>query len=206
MSAPAVISFLSRLATGVKAIALALLCAALAACANLGSRTPEAALYDLGPGMPPLAAPELNSLEVLGPSWLESTFMQYRLVYVDAARRSAYSGSRWSAAPTELLAHGLRRALVVGTAPVPGCRLRVELGEFIQVFDSPTASRGLIEARLVLLPAHGVETIARQSFSLERSATSADAQGGVAALAGLTADLATKIQHWLAGPAGAVCR
>ncbi len=168
----------------------------LTACAG-GARQGEVARYDLGevaidrrdPGLP------LRRVAVRSPSWLGTTAMQYRLAYAEAARRETYAESRWVAAPGELLEAELGRHL--GTAPVNGCQLSLELDEWVQQFDSPAASRTRIRVRAALRPMHDDRILGRRVFSVEAPATSADARGGVQAANLAVAALARDIHGWL---------
>ncbi len=185
-------------------------CAAvlLAGCINLevGGKAGRAdlAYFDLAGGQaasPGGATPRaiaLRSVDVVAPTWLDVPAMQYRLAYADPARRASFIESRWAAPPPELLQQVLRRQLSGAEsrgAPGP-CRLQIEVDEFVQVFDSPQSSSGLIELRAALL-ARADAPVARKTFRASRPAQSADARGGVAALAAATGDLATAIRDWL---------
>ncbi|WP_374488514.1 ABC-type transport auxiliary lipoprotein family protein [Zoogloea sp.] len=177
----------------------------LAACASLPTPAPTPASYDLGP-LPAarLEAPglALRSLEVQGAPWLNATSMQYRLLYADPARRQSYLESRWAAPPARLLELELRRALRVGATPAgQGCRLRLDVDEFIQVFDGPAQARGVIEARASLLDGRSERLLASQPFSLSQPAPEARAAGGVTALATASLQLEQDLARWLAAQA-----
>jgi cholesterol transport system auxiliary component len=172
----------------------------LAACAGNGGRGPDAARFDLGPaGARGQPLPGIAVVSVTAPSWLAGTAMQYRLAYADAARRQDYGASRWAAPPAELLQKGLER----GAVAAHGCRLQLELDEFVQVFDGPEQSRLVLDLRASLLFGH--EVVARRPFALAPAAPSADARGGVAAAATAVDELARGLARWLE-EAGAACR
>ena len=178
-----------------------LMVALLAACTGLPKVAPSYAVHDFG-GPEPVAARSLGfplrNVEVVVPPWLASTAMQYRLAYAQATRRQAYVESRWAAQPAQLVELALKRAIRTGEAGAGGaCRLRVELDEFAQVFDGEAVSRGVVEARAVLLAPRTDQIIASRSFSLARPAPSADALGGVSALRGSVQDLGSELFGWL---------
>jgi len=179
----------------------------LVACGGGSGLKAEVAYFDLGsivagnsPATP--RAPHtlvLRGVDVVAPSWLATSAMQYRLAYTGGARRQSYGESRWVAPPAELLENILRRRTETdASASISGCRLRVDLDEFIQVFDAPNQSRSLIEARLSLLGARGDSSLGRRVLSLSKAAQSPDALGGVAAFATLSSDAASEISVWLA--------
>lgn len=174
----------------------------LTACAGGGAKTSAIARYDLGTAPPANESPvlALRGIDVGAPSWLGTAAMQYRLAYADAGRRDIFAESRWAAPPAELLEASLRRRLASAASESgsAGCRLRVELDEFIQVFDGPQASRAMVEARIVLQAPRSEQSLARRRLSLNKAATSADARGGVAAFAALAADMGSETASWLA--------
>ena len=78
-------------------------------------------------------------------------------------------------------------------------RLRVEVEEFTQVFDAPARSRAVLRARATLLGSRTL--VAQRSFSLERPATTADAEGGVRALRDVADELMVQLIDWTAANA-----
>ena len=158
--------------------------------------------YDLGPSTlasVPHADLLLRSVELRAPSWLASTAMQYRLAYGAVARREAYRDSRWAAPPAELLEHFLKRRMLADEARIQasGCRLRVELGEFVQVFSAPGSSDALLEINAALFAPRGDILLARHAFKKSVPA-GADARAGAAAFAAATAELGDDLASWLA--------
>ena len=165
-----------------------------AGCINLevGGKAARTSLsyFDLGGNVPgdalrnsPAPAISLRSVDVVGPTWLDAPAMQYRLAYADPSRRASFTESRWVAPPPEMLQQSLRKSMTSAETQIaPGaCRLQIEVDEFVQVFDSPQSSRGVVELRAALLLAR------------------ADARGGVAALAAATSDVSGAIRDWLDG-------
>lgn len=170
-------------------------------CASVPRNDP--ARYDIAPAAagnvqsPGLA---LSMIEVRSPSWLLSPAMQYRLAYAQGSRREAYADSRWVAPPAELLERALTRRILVpaGRPSSGGCRLVLELDEFIQVFDAPKASHVLLEVRASLLAPHGDALLAPRAFS-QQSPAGADAQAGAAAFGIAATLLANDLGGWLDG-------
>lgn len=169
--------------------------ALLAACVG-NVRQNEVATYDLGPSAiawrPATLA--LRDIEVAAPSWLGGTAMHYRLLYGDGQRRMTFTESRWAAPPAQLIERALKRQPASGEG---GCRLRVEIDELAQVFDSPQASRVVLEARAALLPPRGDIAVARKALALMEPA-GIDAKSGAAAAAAAVRALGGALGTWLA--------
>ncbi|RQO81622.1 ABC-type transport auxiliary lipoprotein family protein [Acidovorax sp. FJL06] len=204
------------------AISVVALC--VAGCSALPAPPVRPALYDFGPGavapaptdrrapLPPLA---LADVEATGlPEG--SNAVLYRLAYADGQQLRPYSQARWSQPPAQLLQQrlreqlGQRRAILKaddGAAqardPATGGKLplvlRVELEEFSHLFSSPTDSAGVVRLRatVVELTPAGESLRGQRVFIAQQPARSADAAGGVAALAGATGQLAGELSEWV---------
>lgn len=201
---------------------LAVLAAALAGCSALPDKPVQQSMYDFGveAAAPPATAPAsvparpalvLPEVEVTGV--LETTALLYRLGYDNPNELRPYAYARWSAPPGQLLRQRLRDVLgrerpvldasaaaaLARRGGTPPPVLRVELEEFTQLFESPTASQGVLRVRCTLLEntAGGERLVAQRSFRVQRPATSADASGGVRALAEASSAAAQDIAAWL---------
>jgi cholesterol transport system auxiliary component len=175
--------------------ALLLVVALSSGCGNPPARHDAAARFDFGPPDQQAAGNALvTSVDVAAPSWLAGDAMQYRLLTADPAWRREYADSRWAAPPAELLRRSLERRLV-GTGK-GRCRLRIELDEFIQEFESPTDSRMALAGRASLLA--GADNVATRGFAWQAPAPSPDARGGVAAAAAATKRLGDELAAWIA--------
>ncbi len=204
--------------TGTRALFLAasvVLTALLTACA-LPSAPPRAVVYDFGPGaltiqptnrMAPL--PPLALADVEANAALDSTALLYRLAYADALVLRPYAQARWSMAPAQLVRQrvrehlSLRRAVLnpgesvaAGAIPVA---LRLELEEFSQLFESTTASAGLVRLRATVLQSggSGEKLIGQKTFVVQSPAPSADAAGGARALTAATDAAVLELDQWL---------
>lgn len=172
---------------------------ALGGCAGLQS--PPLAMYDLGlldaVVVPAALAPA--RIEVAVPSWLSGSAMQYRLAWKQPERRRSYVESRWAAAPADMLSQSLTRALrpAGGEAVGSRCRLRVELDEFVHVFETEERSHVELVARARLLPARGELPVAARDFSRHDAADTPDAEGGVRAARSAVRGLADEVATWL---------
>jgi cholesterol transport system auxiliary component len=189
---------------------VALLSAAAVAACTLGPARDEWASYDFGAPPPAQAAVRLSKPllvhDVVAPNWMDSTGVFYRLGYQDATRPRSYASSRWMMPAANLLTNRLRQHFAAASrsgvlVPADGLRsehaLRVEIEEFTQTFDAPDRSRAVIRVRASLLGNRAL--VAQRSFTVERPAATADAQGGVRALAAASDELILQILDWAAG-------
>ena len=183
----------------------------IAGCGALPDKPVRATLYDFGPGVaapataaqPPAAAlPTLALAEIESNTRLDGTQILYRLGYADANELRPYGQSRWSLPPAQLLRQRLRDALaerrtVLGPeesatlaraeGKVPDT-LRISLDEFSHYFESAGSSVGLVRLRATLIRggSGGDRVLGKRTFTVRRPAPSADAPGGVKALAAAT--------------------
>lgn len=192
-----------------RACEIAVLALALcdAGCSFTPGSAPPVAQYDFGPGPSGRPAQVLDRslvvYDVTAPAWLDSPDIHYRLAYEDAARAQVYADSRWVTSPAELFANRLRARLAASgdaaiVRPVDGARashaLRVELIEFTQVFDAPGKSRAVLRARATVLG--NPNLLAQRSFTVERPASTPDAEGGVRALIATSDEAIEQIVAW----------
>lgn len=221
-SAPSRIPFSAPAAAALGLAALL----ALSGCGALPDRPARAVLYDFGPGPvgpspdavapgPATAAaqPALALAEIESTTRLESTQVLYRLGYADANELRPYAQARWSVTPVQLVQHRLRDALAASRtvlttgesatlARTQGQRpntLRVSLEEFTHYFEAPSASSGLVRLRATLVqstPA-GERVLAQRAFAARRPAPSADAPGGVRALAAASDAAIAELVAWV---------
>jgi len=196
--------------TFIRRLMLTTLTLALSACAGKGA---PPALYDFGP-LPSMAPaqpaaatavlPALVVSDAIGPNWLDSERMQYRLLYADAQQARPYAQNRWNAPPLQLLTQRLRARLAQAgiqvlsptdaAAGVP--ILRLEVDEFSQNFTGAATSNGQITLRVSLLRSHRLA--GQKTFQRSTPADSADAAGGARALAASSDALAGDVLGWLA--------
>lgn len=196
----------------------------LAGCSALPAPPTRPVLYDFGPGtlapavadqrapLPPLALAELDASAL--PEG--STAVLYRLAYADAQQLRPYSQARWSQPPAQLVQQrlrehlGQRRAILPAAAAAAQARdraqgnrlpsvLRVELEEFSHLFTSATDSAGMVRLRatVVDLTPEGESLRGQRVFIVRTPARSADAAGGVAALAEASTQVAQEVAAWV---------
>lgn len=181
----------------------------LSGCAT---RSPAPSLYDLGPlpSSPPGGAdlsglPPIHVTEVAAADWLNSQMMYYRLAYANTQQALPYAHSRWMMPPAQLFAQRLRARLAQGGAQVVVSRddaanlalLRLEIDDFMQIFDGPEQSHASVSVRASVFRARQV--IAQRTFVRQIAAAKPDAAGGVRALADASDALMIEFVAWLAG-------
>ncbi|MGR4868302.1 ABC-type transport auxiliary lipoprotein family protein [Variovorax sp. LARHSF232] len=174
-------------------------------------RTPAAAASSNSPAVATRLPPMLLS-DIEAQARLDGTQILYRLGYSDGNELRPYSTARWSMPPTQLLAQRLRdglaqRRTVLGAdegtniarieGKVPN-RLRLTLEEFSHYFESPGSSYGLVRVRATLMntTAAGDRVLGQRTFSAELPAPSADAPGGVKALAAASDAVVLQVVQW----------
>lgn len=192
---------------------LPMLLAALAASTLLAGcvvpQTDSAALFDLGPlraaqhkALPALAP--LSVAEISVPTWLDRPLIFFRLAYANDQQPRPYAQSRWAAPPAQLItqrlksriahAGGVALSAADGATGVPV--LRIELDDFTQVYTSPRHSNGQVGLRASLFS--GRTLVAQKTFASQVPAVSADAAGGVRALAAASDAVIADMIVWLA--------
>jgi cholesterol transport system auxiliary component len=169
-------------------------------------------LYDLGllrassqdnaaaPALPPISIAEVNA-----PAWLDSPMMFFRLAYANDQQPRPYGTSRWSMPPAQLFAQRLKSRIgetggVVlsasdGAINVPV--LRIAADDFTQIFTTPGQSVVQISVRASML--NGRTLVAQKTFMKQVPAPTADASGGVRALADASDAVIMDMMNWLAG-------
>lgn len=184
----------------------------LAAC-SIGPAPKEASpAYDLGvapagSAVQPRIKASVLVHSVAAPSWLDSYSIVYRLNYQDPARQLTYANSRWAAPAAALITQRLRTQLAaasdggvlnVADSARAEYALRVDLEQFDQVFDSAESSRAVVVARASIVNLARRSLVAQKTFTFEKPAPSANAEGGVRALAGAGGELVDAIVAWTA--------
>lgn len=179
-----------------------LICLFLASCYGTGKRGGDSALaiYDFGPPVENRALSARRSelaVEVRAPLWFDSLGIEYRLLYDEPKRLRDYTRSRWVGPPAQLVQQRLiqQLGLIPSGQARTRCVLRVDIDEFIQLFDTPNTSIGVLKGRVQLLD-RSRTSLAAYDFRIDRPAASADARGGVAALTAAVDQLVIDLLNW----------
>lgn len=170
----------------------------LSACSALQLQPKSMSFYDLGLGGTPVLAAAIAPamVDVAAPPWLGTSLMQYRLKWTDPDRRRAYTQARWSAPPAEMLHVLFERGLNAG-AGGSHCRMRIDLYEFQQFFESENASTVEIVLRAGLLQPRSDHPFAVREFRVRQHTETADAIGGVAAYRLAADELSLEMGRWI---------
>lgn len=201
---------------------IAALTLAVAGCSALPGPPARPVLYDLGPGAVAVApalpmAPPLALADVRATGLPEgASAVLYRLAYAGTQQLRPYSLARWSQPPAQLVQQRLREALgqrrailqadeaaALDRTSAHGGKLpavlRIELEEFSQLFTSPTQSTGTLRLRatLVDMTAAGDVLLGQRVFTVQAPAPTPDAEGGVAALADASDQVAHALAQWV---------
>ena len=182
----------------VRSVLWVLLAILPAACSVLPPAPPNPAHYDFGPlPSPPKPMTMLLSLQASSAPWLDTPAMVYRLEYRDAAQIASYRDSRWVAPPAALFAERLRQRTVPAASAMAPTRLRIDIEEFCQTFQSPERSIAVVRLRATRLDSETGRVLEVRKIVAESDAETADAAGGARALA-RAADLAIdQLAAWL---------
>lgn len=187
---------------------IALLALSVSGCMIAKPSAPPA-VYDLGmvqarhAASTPVNLPSLSVAHVDAPGWLDSTRMFFRLVYANEQQPRPYATSRWNTPPAQLFeqrmksrlgqAGGMVLSASAGAMRVPV--LHIEIDEFMQVFESPAESAAHVTVRAAVL--HNRVLIAQKTFMKKLPTPTADAQGGVQALADASDAVIADMIPWL---------
>lgn len=183
----------------------------VAACSLKRAPRPPIATYDLT--VSSVADAPSSSLatallvrDPVGAPWMDGQGMHYRLAYQEPARVRRYAGSRWAMSPLRLFGARLRDRLAA--ASVKGVlaegdggeadhTIAVEVETFEQVFDSPSTSRGVVRVRASLFGKPARRLLGQRTFEVAAPAPTADAAGGVRALARAGDEVVGQMIDWI---------
>lgn len=184
---------------------------ALAGCASSSKSRANNDQFDFGPlGAPVAQMPQapiaaVVVMDVTGSPAFENERMLYRLNYADPLQARTYANSRWSANPLILVTQRIKARLAQAGVKVLSATdtmnnvpiLRIELDDFTHAFASTAQSEGQVVLRASVFRGHTL--LDQKTISRASPAPSADAAGGVRALAASTDAAAADIAAWLAG-------
>lgn len=185
----------------------------MAGCTLIPKDLAPVSVYDFGPApdrvarssaLPPVL---IQITDIIAPTWLDTQAIRYRLAYHDPARTYTYANSRWAAPPAKLLTERIRQHFLAHadrqhknrSHPSTNYLLRINLEEFIQVFETPDNSRITVRLRAALYEPNNRLPIAQKNFLDERMTQTADAAGAVAVFIAGSDSLSEELIQWLSG-------
>ncbi len=189
----------------------------LTGCTLIPKTLAPVSIYDLGPVAPITVASSsrlsqtiIQVMDVSAPVWLDTQSIHYKLAYYDPARIYAYAGSRWTAPPAKLLTERFRQYFASHATnwqkgdknkeshALANYLLKIELGEFTQVFHAQNDSQVIIRLRASLYEPNARLPVAQRSFTGEQPTQTGDAAGAVAAFILVSDNLLDELVQWLA--------
>jgi cholesterol transport system auxiliary component len=201
-----------------RALTPLLLALLLAGCASGGKGAAGNTLYDFGSSAPvpdpapangvASAVPAVVITDVTGNAAFDNERMFYRLNYSDPLQARSYANSRWSSTPLQMLTQRFKSRVAQAGVKVLSATdasngvplLRIDLDDFTHAFDSTTQSYGQLVLRASLFQGHTL--LDQRTFSRRVGAASADAAGGVRALAQAADAVSADMLAWLAAQNG----
>lgn len=187
---------------------LVILAGSLSACLSLNGNKPQTGpqSFDFGVSAPTdRIATQTSIASVQSGEALNTRRIRYRLAYQNAQQVAYYADSRWTAPAAELLTQQLRNRQAPA-ATGNGCLLTLSLESFDHIFDSPTASHGLVQISATLQQAKSRQPLANRVFQASSPAPSADAAGGVAALSKASENVISDVLTWAESQAATSCQ
>jgi ABC-type uncharacterized transport system auxiliary subunit len=179
----------------------------LNACVGINKIKQNIAVYDFGLSVPsesPRENPSDNNLQIVSRVFLEEPVaveslqhnkIRYRLNYQNPLRVFYYTESVWAAAPAELFSSKLSKMVNVAKTPMT-CSLKLKVEAFDHVFQTPSASEGLVQLSVSLIEKKSKKIISSQLITESVASTSANAQGGTAALQQASENVLKKVINW----------
>lgn len=173
-------------------------------------QSPQIVQYDFGSLLQPdksethdLKTKHIRIASIDAPAWLNSHLMHYRLNYENDQQIQPYANSQWIAPPANLFEqHLMARLSRTGTLVlsktnnlVSAPTLRLEILDFIQLFDDENYSRAQISVRITLYDQQ--MPVAQTTFVQHQTAPTLDASGGAQALAKASDVLINDLLAWL---------
>jgi cholesterol transport system auxiliary component len=171
-------------------LSISLIISTLGACVGLNKAKQNIAVYDFGLSVPNLPVssesnqPITSTIIIDEPAAEESlnqNKIRYRLNYQNPLRVYYYTESRWAAAPAALFSSKLSK-MVQEDKKSTTCSLKLKIEAFDHVFQTPSASEGLVQLNAAIIEKKSKKIISSQLIIESVTSVSPNAQGGTAAL------------------------
>ena len=159
-------------------LASGLLLSNLAACVGMNKARQTTNIYDFGLSVTSeinqqIASKILFEQPVAAES-LNHNKIRYRLNYQDPLRVFFYAESRWAATPSELLSSKLTKMVNLTNKPM-NCSLELKIEAFDHVFQTATASEGIVQLSALLVEKKSRKVISSQLITESAASASPNA-------------------------------
>jgi cholesterol transport system auxiliary component len=176
-----------------------LIASTLAACIGTNKAKQNTAIYDFGLSVSSESNQQIASKilfeQPVAAESLNHNKIRYRLNYQDPSRVFFYAESRWAAAPPELLSGKLSKMVNLTNNPMK-CSLELKIEAFDHVFQTTTASEGVVQLSALLIEKKSRKVIATQLITESAASVSPNAQGGTDALHQASENALKKVIQW----------
>lgn len=180
-------------------LASGLLVSVLVACVGINKAGQNTSIYDFGLSVSSESNQQIASKILLekpvAAESLNHNKIRYRLNYQDPSRVFFYAESRWADPPSELLSNKLSKMVNLTKNPMH-CSLELKIEAFDHVFQTATASDGIVQLSALLVEKKSRKIISSQLITESAASASPNAQGGTAALHQASENALKKAIHW----------
>ena len=176
-----------------------LIISGLTGCVGVNKSRQNIAYYDFG--LPSSNKPiqlitsKIYIQDTLATESLNHNKIRYRLNYQNPTRVFFYSESRWISSPSVLLSGKLRTMADVAKNPL-NCSLKLRIEAFDHVFQTASASEGVVQLSAFLVEQKSRAIVASQLITEGAVASAPTAQGGVGALRQASEAALIKAVEW----------
>ena len=176
-----------------------LIISSLAACVGTNKTRQNMVIYDFGLSVSSVSDQQITAKIVLeapvAAEPLNHNQIRYRLNYQNPSRVFFYTESRWAATPAELFSSKLSTMAKMAENPL-NCSLKLKIEAFDHVFQTATASNGVVQLSAQLVEKKSKKIVASQLIAERAVSASPNAQGGTAALHQASEIALTKAINW----------
>lgn len=180
-------------------LASGLLASVLAACVGINKARQNTSIYDFGLSVSGESNQQIASKilfeQPVAAESLNHNKIRYRLNYQDPLRVFFYAESRWAATPSELLSSKLSKMVNLAKNPM-NCSLELKIEAFDHVFQTATASEGVVQLSALVVEKKSRKVISSQLITEGAASASSNAQGGTAALHQASENALKKVIQW----------
>ncbi len=162
-----------------------LIVSTIVGCVGINKARKNMTVYDFGLSAPNKSYRQITSKisleEPVATESLNHNQIRYRLNYQNPSSIFFYTESRWATTPSELFSSKLNTLVNIASNPMH-CSLKLKIEAFDHVFQTVTASEGIVQINALLIDKKSNKIISNQLITESITARSPNAQGGTAAL------------------------